>query len=95
MKGVAPVTPDPKMHMNSLSQQLGGTQSYTWFESNLLAKDFPDLKADMASPMFMPNIIKESPRVPLHHQVPHQHGQNYNITVNYNDYSNRNITPLA
>lgn len=35
--------------------------------------------------MFMPNAIKESPRHPY---MPHQPG-NYNITVNYNDYSGR------
>jgi hypothetical protein len=67
MRGVAPVTPDPKMHINSIANSFGGNNSiYTWFEAEARAKDFRgDLKAhDLASPMFMPGIIKESPRVP-------------------------------
>jgi len=65
MRGVAPVTPDPKMHINSLTNQIGGNNSMfnTWLEAESRAKDFRDLKTnDLASPMFMPGIIKESPR---------------------------------
>jgi hypothetical protein len=40
----------------------------TWLEAESRAKDFRDLKAhDLASPMFMPGIIKESPRVVPHY----------------------------
>ena len=67
MRGVAPMTPDPKMHINSLANQVGGPHSMynTWFEAEARHKDFRDLKHhDLASPMFMPGIIKESPRPP-------------------------------
>jgi len=39
----------------------------SWFEAEQRHKDFSDLKHhDLASPMFMPGVIKESPRMPAH-----------------------------
>jgi len=101
IRGMPPVTPDPKMHMKmSLSGNGIGSTSVlnSWFEAEQRHKDFSDLKAhELASPMFMPGIIKESPRMPPHlthsifnrSQPAGQNPSNYNITVNYNDYSNR------
>ena len=103
MRGVAPVTPDPKMHIDAInSGHVGGLTS--WLESDSQTKDFRDLKnLDLASPMFMPGIIKESPRPPPHQmthnasnlQQGHTNPGSYNITVNYNDYSNRTPQTLA
>jgi hypothetical protein len=65
MRGIAPVSPDPKMHFNQLQNGNGGNGivNGSWFESEKLRRDFRNLKShDLASPMFIPGIIKESPR---------------------------------
>ena len=41
--------------------------------------------------MFMPSIIKESPRAPAYTQQ--RSSNNFNITVNFNDYSTRPQQP--
>jgi hypothetical protein len=89
MRGAAPITPDPKKHMKASA----GHQSifHSWFEAEARAKDFKH--NDIASPMFMPGIIKESPRPAMHHHYPMQNG-NYNITVNYNDFGGRKSNPV-
>lgn len=49
----------------------GSNMVSNWFEAERRAKDFRNLKAhDLASPMFMPGIIKESPRPQNHFALP-------------------------
>jgi len=65
MRGIAPVSPDPKMHFSQLHNQQGanGMLGGNWFENEKHRLNFRNLKMqDLASPMYLPNIIKESPR---------------------------------
>jgi hypothetical protein len=73
----------------------------SWFEAESRAKDFRDLKHEFISPLFMSGMIKGSPCPPnSSHIINHHHTHsghtngNYNITVNYNDFSNRMVTPV-
>jgi hypothetical protein len=73
LRGMPPVTPDPKMHM-SIAQGANGLASHasvmnSWHEAEQRHRDFSDLK--LASPMFMPGIIKESPRPNHAHGIFH------------------------
>lgn len=93
-----PVTPDHKMHM-SFSHGSGGvglkSGLHNWYEHGLV-KDL------LNSPMYMPGIIKESPRhatalglgrdlngnEPRANQnfLPNSNQGNVSITLNYNDF---------
>lgn len=94
--GLAPVTPDHKLHY---SHGLGGpgnqSRLHNWYEHG-------GLKDLLNSPMYMPGIIKESPRHPTamgigrdlnstESRIPsYQQGTdnrgNVQITLNYNDF---------
>lgn len=95
---MAPVTPDHKMHL-SFAHGSGGkgmkSGLHNWY-------DHGGLKDLLNSPMYMPGIIKESPRHPTalgigrdlnstesranSQFLPGQNQGNVSITLNYNDY---------
>jgi len=99
-----PVTPDHKMHM-SFSHGSGGpgykSRLHNWYEHC-------GLKDLLNSPMYMPGIIKESPRIPnvmgfnrdstaaeqrsTAGFPPGQNAGNVSITLNYNDFRASNQT---
>lgn len=87
-----PVTPDHKMHVNFAFGSRGQglkTGMHNWYEHG-------GLKDLLNSPMYMPGIIKESPRHPAGRDLQgtdQRLSQHYNpnpgnvsITLNYNDF---------
>jgi len=60
IRGIAPVSPDPKSHFNQMHNNNDG---HNWFENQKNRLNFRNLKNyDLVSPMYLPKELKESPR---------------------------------